>query len=151
MITRKKERVRRALLIGEAPSRGRGVGAWTRLARLIGLTPDEFWRRVKLHNLLRAWPGKQGKGDRFPLAAARRAAERLRPQSGRVIFAGARVCKSFFIPYIPLATFEWRHGTRVGTAVIIPHPSGVNHWYNDERNRRALRLELRSFLGLRGE
>lgn len=85
--------------------------------------------RAELVNLLRRWPGDQGKGDAFPIARARRAAGKFKP-AGVVLLAGKRVAEAFGERR---AYFEW-FDLRGARAAVIPHPSGISHWWNEPAN-----------------
>lgn len=100
------------------------------MARLAGLAGyEELASRARLVNLLPAFPGKNGKGDAFPVGTARLVAERMRLR-GLVLLAGRNVGEAFGLA---ADYFEWRRrgATRY---VVIPHPSGVSRWWNDPRN-----------------
>lgn len=108
-----------------------------RLARLAGMPGHrELRRRARLVNLLPAWPGKSGKGDAFPLREARDRARRLRTR-GTVLLAGRVVAAAFGLA--DAEYFEPR-----GRFHVIPHPSGVSHWWNDPANVRRARRFLRA-------
>lgn len=140
----------RPVVVGEAPSRTSDparpiTGACgRRLAALAGLPELAFRRRFVRLNLLAAWPGPSGsKGTAWRPAEARLAAERLRSRSRNrfIVLLGRRVGAAFglgradyFLPY------------RVGSAlaVVVPHPSGINRWYNASENVRAMGGFLRA-------
>jgi hypothetical protein len=142
----------KTILIGQAPSRGgdprrplsSGPTA-TALARLAGLPAHEFLRAFERRNLLDAWPGKSGKGDAFPLRAARDAAMIILPElrGRRVVFLGRNVARAF---YFDGEFLKWKRCFGNGIAAVFPHPSGINLWWNKSRNERAavrfLRREL---------
>lgn len=150
----------RTLLIGQAPARTsdpavplRDGASGRRLARLVGLGPAEYAEAFDRVNLLDSWPGSAGKGDRFPAALARLAADRLLPalarrarSGGRVVFVGGAVARAFGFEAAPLLWRAWKPGAadRPVIAARLPHPSGVNPWWNDETNRRAAAEFLRS-------
>lgn len=133
-----------ALLVGEAPNRsGEGKRANTtftggRIAQLGG-------HDIPRTNLLREWPGVQGRGSLFPMELARPAAMRLwrrKPRRIAFVFVGRRVAQAFgwYGAY-----FEWGElrGRRV---VTMPHPSGINHWWNDPHNTRTAARFIRSLV-----
>lgn len=140
----------KALLVGRAPARrmaGRGAfrgRSGERLAALAGTDLDGLLRAVDAANLLGEWPGKQGKGDAFPMAAARAAAGVL-DVSGRplVVAVGKRVAAAMGLRrpeyFAPAA---WR-GVPL---VVVPHPSGVNRWWNDPVNVGKMHAFMRSLL-----
>jgi hypothetical protein len=132
----------RPLVIGEAPNRtglatspvdGR---AGARLANLGGVTVEEFRRLFVRANVLASWPGAGArKGSRFPVAKARHGAARLsrRFVGGRlVILLGHRVAAAFGVTDAYLEPL--RIVGRACVVVVVPHPSGVNRWYNDDAN-----------------
>lgn len=128
------------LLLGEA-LHGGGTGTallgrcGRRLARLLSMTEAEYARTFRRRNLLKTWPGKSpsGKGDRWARVEARAAAARCRP-SGVVVLLGSRVAAAFGVQDNPPLTW-FRMGR--ATCAILPHPSGVNRWWNDPRNVAA--------------
>jgi uracil-DNA glycosylase len=135
----------RLLLVGQAPARNCGKRAFDgrsgdRLAAYMGLDGrDELLARLECLNLLRRYPGSAGpKGDVFPRGKARGAARRLlRSLAGRqVLLAGKNVAEAFQIQDDYLVWGDHPEGFRFA---VIPHPSGVNHWWNDEANRRRFR------------
>src|SRR3990172_5633772 len=135
----------RVILIGQAPSRDGdperpllgNPGHEGLLYRLSGAaTRDQFEAIFEARNLLAAWPGSsKSKGDRFPIKDARAAAERMLPELAgrRVVLLGVGVAKAFgFKPDTPRLTWIERDGV---TFALSPHPSLVNLWWNDNRNR----------------
>lgn len=149
----------RPLLIGQAPGptgqpgeralSGRG-GA--RLASIAEISLDEFLARVDTRNLLEEFPGRATRGDLFPLTVARERAEIVKAQEAErevLIFVGMGVADAFDFDEPPCT---WRRiafpRRRLG---MIPHPSGLNLWYNDETNVRQARIFLREILGLGGK
>ena len=61
-----------------------------------------------------------------------------------VLFAGKRVARAFAFDeaYLHKRPFYW--GGAVLSAMTVPHPSGVNRWYNDEENVRDAKEVLRA-------
>jgi uracil-DNA glycosylase len=144
----------RVLLIGQGPSRRRprgarafdGPGAGAHLAKLAGVPQAELLRRVRAVNLLKTWRGKAGKGDRFPMAAARRAAAKLYSsklyhEADVVVFVGDAVARAFGVGRLKPCGIYW------GWAAKLPHPSGVNRWYNEQANRDLASRFLRDLIG----
>lgn len=133
------------MLIGQAPGPRSGTEPFDglsgdRLARYMGLESRvELWEHFECHNLLRSYPGPAGeKGDVFPRTRARGAARRLLERlEGRVVLlAGKNVAQAFQVRSDYLV---WGDHPAGFSCVVIPHPSGVNHWWNDEANRRRFR------------
>jgi hypothetical protein len=129
-------------MIGQAPGRTPGpvLGgrAGRRLAELAGI--DDLSEFFELRNLLDRFPGKAGKGDAFPIVEARAAALRLMPELNerRVILLGRNVASAF--PHESVRTAPYLFWIRTGdewsttTWLVLPHPSGVNLWWNDPRH-----------------
>ena len=138
----------RTILLGQAPSAesdperplGPDGASGRRLARLVG---PAFEEAFELRNLLRAFPGKLAKGDAFPKTEARLAAAATiaRLRGRRVVFLGRNVAEAFGFSWPePL---EWHQ--HVGFAAArLPHPSGINTWWNDQKNVRAAAAFLRA-------
>lgn len=134
----------KTLIIGEAPSKWmaeRGITtplplARRELAALAGIVPARFEELFECANVLDEWPGKEGKGDRFPLEEARAAISHKMLswcKHDRMILLGKRVAKAFMVEPI---LFQWQQHMFVQVCVA-PHPSGVNAWWNKAENRRA--------------
>lgn len=141
---RAPRRPARVAIVGEAPSRSSeapfDARSGRRIAELAGVALDAF----ALYNVLDAWPGHAGKGSRFPpLRDARPAATDLLPLlagHARVVVAGKRAAAAlgFREPYL-----VWADGPTGGRWAVLPHPSGVNRWWNDPENADAARRFLR--------
>lgn len=142
------------LIIGEAPARTGDprkpiTGACgAKLAALAGLTEGEFRRRFARMNLLDRWPGAAPtKGARWDARAATMAARKARRRfiNGRlVILLGWRVAATFRLTADICEYLQeyWlvRNGHILDArVVVVPHPSGVNRWYNDAGNVARMR------------
>lgn len=126
-------------LIGQAPARGGdparpllGVRSAKRLQELCEMTPEEYEGAFDRANLLPKWLGNAGKGDKFDMKKARAAAGRMLPRmvGRRVILLGQNVAQAFGLEQNYL---EWVNVLDARIAVL-PHPSGVNRWWNDKTN-----------------
>lgn len=93
-------------------------------------------------NLLAEFPGKSGKGDAFPIALARARAARMR-LGGEVVLLGRHVARAFGAQGAPF--LEW-FDLRGAWAAVVPHPSGVNHWWNDPANTNRAAVFLAGLL-----
>lgn len=135
----------KTILLGEAPAKemdGFDRPAFTsmsgrRLSKLIGCEVTEVFETM---NLLDFWPGDAGKGSLFPREEACRAALKVwkelehRDPKPRVILAGRRVATAMAVPKaVPYLT--WIKINQVNLAVL-PHPSGINQWWNDLTSMR---------------
>jgi len=145
----------RFVLIGQAPSRkGRPGMALQRgpttkkIVDLLGMEKERYLKCFERVNLLECFPGRReaSKGDSFPRKEASQRArilkERYRGRS--VLFVGIGVARVFGMKGGPL---EWREVEPFRRAAILPHPSGLNRWWNEEENRDA----ARSFMADLGE
>jgi len=139
------------LMIGQAPSRASRPGdralfsAAKKLGALIGSGEDGFWRAFETVNLLGEFPGKSGKGDAFDWRAAAEGAGRIDP-AGReaVVACGRGVARALGVKAGFLEWTIWRGAP----LLVLPHPSGVNHWWNDPENREAAAAALKKAAAL---
>lgn len=151
------------IMIGQAPGKTEngtlgpcsGV-SFARMARVAGARDrDEelkFIQSFDRTNLLASFPGSEARGDTFPRRLAERAAERLRPSlhDRVVLMMGWNVAWAFdFMPQRGYLT--WDYGFEVAdtwrAAAVVPHPSGLNRWWNEEANREAARKFFDVLLG----
>lgn len=147
----------RPLLVGEAPSRTSDPArpfsgrSGARLARLMDVEQDELSAYFELVNLFEEYPGLgSGKGTAWdPVAAAARA-RLLVVTSGRftsqrdVVCVGKRVL-SAVVGIAGWPYFDWLHGAGPWRRVAhIPHPSGINPWWNDAGHLAQASAFLRS-------
>jgi len=159
------------LLVGEAPNaRGIKRGLETALAgKAAGVVGSaalvkyplllEFARRTRHVNLLREWPGSKQRGSAFPMDHAELMAARLVSMLQRgyawdrtdrviqahptmILLAGHRVGRAFgymqddyFAARDPIDDVE-------AQVFVVPHPSGLNRYWADPRNR----IRARAFL-----
>ena len=140
----------RPLLIGEAPARTTPVD-WPsfygreRSGRMLW----DLGFRVARHpegvgnvdsiNLLNEWPGR-----RWPAARAHDVAMSMKPALRKlddVVLVGRNVANAFGA--LSWDWFEWfylgEHGDGPRFAAM-PHPSGLNRWWNSEVNRQRARI-----------
>lgn len=149
----------RTILMGEAPGQGFdgkppfSSRSGDRLRQLLGV--EDLTEVFEVRNILARWPGKgKSKGAAFPLVIARaRADEFMQKLYGkpdrRIIFVGGRVAKAFrtrgTVPMMEWTTF-WRGSTMSWCQnhhfAILPHPSGVNRWWNEPENVELARQFL---------
>ena len=144
----------KVVLVGQAPSKdteGRSPfsgRSGKRIAELMDIPHNELAHHFALANILDYWPGKHGKGDAFPLSDAlakgKRAREHLRDR--RVVAFGASVVKvlGYEITDDLMLQFAARAIGRTGSMLLafVPHPSGINRWWNDPQNTRRARTFL---------
>lgn len=139
---------KKIIMIGQAPGQHGDPSsplASKRLADLCGLSVWEFKDRFDRINLLATWPGKRGKGDEFSMTEARISAmEMVGSLSGRrVIFVGKQVARAF--QFFGTDYFTWEEfGSML--VCLIPHPSGVNRFWNDPERVEQAQGFLRSLI-----
>ena len=118
-----------------------------KLAELLGVELEVFLARTRRVNLNDRWHGKDGKGDAFDEVAGVKKAQAIwRSRGGpkRVVLLGHVVAECFGMVGDFLEV-HWTFDDR--RWLIFPHPSGVNRWWNDPKNRRRARAALRQFAG----
>lgn len=135
--------------MGQAPSRNAdlkrpliGGKSGYFLQQLCGMTLLQYVRAFETVNLIDVWPGPAPKGDLFPPAEAKASAERKAASwSGRrVILLGKNVARAFGHHKTPPMT--WADDPRGFRVAVMPHPSGVNLFWNAPANREAARVFL---------
>jgi len=164
-------RAARGLVVGQAPPRPPGAlppgylplqgGPEKRLARLAGLaSPEELWTAFDRVDLIGWCPGPKSRkpwhlrsngyrkhhrdGHRFPMREARLAAGRLvrfgflARDYDVVVLCGRLVALAFGLKSRAVPWTEELGGVRY---LVLPHPSGASHFWNDELSwhRAALR------------
>jgi hypothetical protein len=122
-----------------------------KLAALVVMQRSEFLRLYPRRNVNRAWNGKAGKGDRFnrPEAVDR---ARLIQNEGftHYVLLGQEVARSFDLAWgEPLEVRVDREAGR--SYFLLPHPSGINQWWNEPFNIFRATKRLREFLNLTTE
>lgn len=127
----------RTLLVGEAPNDRGGAPLRERIGDVLlassGLSAMAFDRVFARTNVFERYPGRLGKGAAFPIKHAQIRATQLRRRcrSRVVVLLGKRTARAFGI------TVKYFDEARIGQcrAFVVPHPSGINRWWNDVNNR----------------
>ncbi len=150
----------KTLIIGQAPAKDTvGRPAFSgksgpKFAELLGVQHSELWKKFDVVNLIDYWPGqpndKTKRGDAFPLAAARLVADGMRKflHERTVVLVGKNVARAFEVHSVDF--FDWfvdvaGEGDRgFFKYCIIPHPSGISHFWNDPENVERARMFMRS-------
>lgn len=146
------------MIVGQAPSRGGDPAKplmsepiRSNLEGLLGVGPVTFDLYVGKVNLLMTYPGPSygRKGDAFNSREARVRAGLLRPRLvawKHVLFLGARTAAAFGFRDPDAIRLTWRTTDLLpGVAcAMLPHPSGVNLWWNDSSNRRRATRFMRA-------
>jgi uracil-DNA glycosylase len=148
--------MKQALFIGQAPAFfGQAtplVGkAAKRLESLSGLTATQLDRNFDKINIFKYFPGRlgSGKGDKFDVKKARILARTINIDKYRlVIFLGLNVAKSFEKIKRPrlFKEFYLSKEDRLSIGLILPHPSGVSHFWNTVENRNKAARTLRRLI-----
>jgi hypothetical protein len=161
------------LLLGESPAAGTEYDrkSWLapgssasadRLLKFTGFTAQDYLDTFTRDNLLHHLPRRSGKGRNFPLSSARLQVRRVFREhelARGFILLGKRIASAFHwyqwgsdFKYVPMSKLDYLEWYKVIPAVgwacptltaIVPHPSGVNRWWNDENNRRRARRFFR--------
>lgn len=144
---------RKILLIGQAPSRtSQGKLPFSgqsgkRLADLAVIPQKDLKNYFKMINVFDYWPGRSGKGDAFPRDKIPDKLRKMVASYSATIFVGRGVADRFkFNPPEYLIWYSYPH--RKQAASILPHPSGVNRWYNDPQNLKDAQMFLRGIIWL---
>lgn len=157
----------RILLIGQAPGPNTDpdlplypiprTSTGGRLQSIMDVSRGEYLSLFERINLLPYFPGRHKRDDKFPMSNARLAASVLRPLlSGRtVVLVGRGVADAFEFPADFHDWVDWSVRRRcivtreqgMAKMAVIPHPSGRNHWYNNQDNRDAARAFWAGVLG----
>lgn len=137
------------LLVGQGPGRSAKPGARAfdgpglsgeRFPKLLGVTRVEFLNRVETVNLLERFSGKCGKGDAFDLGWANlRACQLMNRRRTIFLLAGYNVARAFGIRTRYFERVDFCNHT---TMYVVPHPSGINRWWNDFNNVETARKFL---------
>ncbi len=145
------------LVIGEAPNRdGAGSEKIGRVCEIFAtgrLATHGDVARLERTNLLKAWPGASGSGSAFPMKEARPAATvllRSTQRGRRLLHVGTRVAAAFdllrptygYLNWFEVAWKPHEEGPKRSDSVralrrevaVVPHPSGLNRWWNDPDN-----------------
>lgn len=118
-------------VVGERLGTGRSRG---KLAALIGVPETTMMEHVVWINL---WDYPGGRPDLYATAI-----ERAALPEDSIILLGREVAAQFALDgRAPLTLIERNGG--IGPAILLlPHPSGLNRWYNDEGQESAARDAL---------
>ena len=113
-----------------------------RLAALLGLTPDDFLERTCRINLFSEYMGATWYAKKAAANALQLVASGLL-RGRRVVLLGQKVWAAFDYPDALPFTCVGRESTMF---FYLPHPSGLNRWYNDHANVEATEEFLRSLI-----
>lgn len=154
----------RVMLVGQAPGphevEDRRPFAYTAGRRLfswfgeLGVSEEEFRRRIHIAAVIRCFPGKdKAGGDRVPTpieignCANHLDREIGMLQPGLVIAVGTLAARQFLDEAALDRIVGRKHrASRAGVEfdlVVLPHPSGRSTWLNDPKRMKLLRRSLR--------
>jgi uracil-DNA glycosylase len=147
----------KTLIIGQAPSRETvGKPAFSgksgpKFAELLGVAHEDLWSTFDVVNVIDFFPGQSKdptkRGDAFPYFEAKKRAEAMRPALGgrTVVLVGKNVARAFSWPSIEF--FDWKTDAAdegYFKFCVVPHPSGISHYYNDPKNFERAKAFMRS-------
>lgn len=156
----------KVVLLGQAPSRDTDGGepfsgrSGRRIAELMGIEHHELGKRFALANVFDRWPGPsgRGKGDAFPVKRARTLACAMRQglRGRRVVAFGSQVARILIHDdrgeewILPFGDCDWPQLMNDEKPelllALVPHPSGVNRWWNERDNVARAQRFLRSLV-----
>lgn len=156
----------RIMLVGQAPgphesdarrpfayTAGRRLFQW--LQQSVGISEEEFRRRVHIGAVIRCFPGRDAKagGDRVPDAAEiancavhlEREIALLKPE---VVIAVGTLASKQLVGVSELKEVVGRvhrasRGGQEFEVIVLPHPSGRSTWTNKPENRALLERSLK--------
>jgi hypothetical protein len=112
-----------------------------KIALLMGIDFDTYLEIERI-NLNYGFPGKSGKGDKFNMSEGRSRAKLLMMMKfHRFILLGRHAARCFDLTYMPLAVYR-----REKKFLILPHPSGINLWWNSGKNCARAAEALQEFI-----
>ncbi len=159
-LTEALEQKRKPLMIGQAPAQdgdpwrpctGRSMNY---LLKLTGWDQYTYRTSFEFANLVDRWHGKMGKGDVFDLDEAKWKKNLMlnfgELEDRDVIFWGKSVAAVFGLHGPEYCFLRWYgiYSERACTVrcAILPHPSGINDWWNKTQNRANARAFLLNLL-----
>lgn len=139
------------LIVGEAPSKNEVVEqplqgrVGRRMAALSGLTYEQYIDFFDRVNLLHVRQDTKEKGFEFDFESAQIEARQLVRGFKRgqiVLLLGGRVTEAFGVHH------EYFNEVKLNGArcYIVPHPSGVNRWWNDQDNVKKATAFMRGIV-----
>lgn len=140
------------LIVGEAPSKNEDperpiegrIGL--RLATCAGLTLPEFLAHFDRVNLLHVRQDTAAHGFPFDLGLATQAAAAIRRMFTNemvVLLLGKRVAAAFGLSHADYFLQLSLNGPDIR---VIPHPSGINRWWNDPKNMRSAEVFMENIV-----
>ena len=155
--TYRRLKLKQAIFVGQAPGfdgqKKPLIGrSGKRLEMLCGLSGGQMDSLFDKTNIFKEFPGRQChplKGDMFNIKKARVLAQKMKFDNYRlVVFLGLNVAKSFdFIrrPRLFKQFYMTKHD-KLSIGIVLPHPSGVSHYWNTKENREKATKVLRTVM-----
>jgi uracil-DNA glycosylase len=141
--------MKRLLFVGQAPGK---LGAkpfvgrsGKTVAKLLGVDYDAMFGQHTFVNVVDEFQGKIGKkGDVFEPSKVDAMAKIAEPASFTcgIVLCGKAVARAFGLKKQPYLDWFRLHGK---PAMVLPHPSGINMWWNDPKNKTSAQKRLRAF------
>jgi len=142
----------KSIIIGQAPHKSAAENfrplidgkCGYKLAEICEIKHEEYAQIFETTNLINKYMGKYGKGDIFPIKKARKKAQELwlKLDYDIIILAGKSVANAFNIK----AEYFQRIKIEDREIVIIPHPSGINRWWNKKENEREAKNFMKKLI-----
>lgn len=107
---------------------------------MLGWTYEDYLARTQRFNVIPEWPGRDAgrKGDRFPVLIAKENARRMSYSFGSctILFLGVQVGWAFGMDGEPVTWNALKSPQgQPYRAAVLPHPSGINRWWNNDANK----------------
>ena len=149
-----RPKLKQAIFVGQAPGfDGQEkplVGrSGKRLEMLCGLSCGQMDSLFDKTNIFKEFPGRQShplKGDMFDIKKARMLTKNMKFDNYKlVVFLGLNVAKSFDFIKRPrlFKQFYMTKEDKLSIGIVLPHPSGVSHYWNTKENREKAMKVLR--------
>lgn len=125
-------------VIGERHGAARGATN-ERLAQLIGVSADQLMDAVLWLNL---WEYPGTRAERYV-----RLVEEAADDRDAIVLLGRRVQHAFGLDHAAPFSTVTRNAGRGPVIISIPHPSGLNRWWNDPDHQDDAAIALRAVWG----
>ncbi len=114
---------------------------------LLGTTQEQMLKDHDFINVLDYWPGKGLGGDKFPMDKAQAEAQKkldILRNKRVVILLGNNVARAFgaksfsYLSWYEIRNPQNSNDVIVPRMAVIPHPSGINRYWNRPENRTVV-------------
>jgi hypothetical protein len=138
----------RVIFVGQSPSEDSDPNnplmgrTGEKIADMLGVDLSNFAKFTRV-NLNPCFSGKSGKGDAFDQVVGEMIAHTLLGcHFTRYVLLGSNVARCFALPWDGLVRYE--RGDK--SFLLLPHPSGINQWYNSQANRSDAAKYIKRFV-----